>query len=234
MGYWDVEDEARRWPLLLVGAVVGALVVGLIWGVQNWATKDVREESPASDSPAGDSKIVDPGPTDQGSSPDRLGRCREVFEAQTPPLRAADASLTQWEIHIGAMNKLVTGAITLEQATVFWDETRLSARSLLARHNATMRDYFHRTARCPLTRPGTMTSAEATCARSVAARGKVLYYAAIADARWREHVRHMEMLRAGEMSADEATRLWLLNWRKGAQELRKYRAAADTASDLTC
>jgi hypothetical protein len=38
-------------------------------------------------------------------------------QAQIRPLRTAEASLAQWEIHIGAMNKLVTGAITLEQAS---------------------------------------------------------------------------------------------------------------------
>ncbi len=230
MGYWDLEGEDPRWPLLVIGAVVGALVVGLIWFVVAWTTKDVRDEQSADEA-----KLADPAPTGQDPSPDRLGRCQEVFAAQTPPLEAADASLTQWEIHIGAMNKLVTGAITLDQATAFWDETRLSARGLLGRHYAALVDYYHRTARCPLSRPGTMTADEERCATVVAARGKALYQGAEADRRWREHVHHMEMLRDGEMSPEEATRLWLLNWRKGAQEVRAYRAAAaDAAEGQTC
>jgi hypothetical protein len=229
MGYWDVEDGDRRWPLVVAGAVVGALVVGLIWVVQAWVTTGVRDEPEA-----GSSRVVDPEPASQDRSPDRLDRCREVFEAQAAPLRAADASLTQWEIHVGAMNKLVTGAITLQQATEFWDETRLSARGLVARFDSAMVDYSRRTARCPLTRPGTLPAAEARCAKSAAARGKVLYEASVADRRWREHVHHMEMLRDGEMSPEEATRLWLQNWRKGAQELRAYRAAVGAADGMSC
>jgi hypothetical protein len=229
MGYWDVDNDDRRWPLLLAGAVVGALVVGLIWGVQAWATKDVRDEPPADAS-----SLIDPGSRGTERPPDRLSRCREVFGAQAEPLRAADASLTQWEIHVGAMNKLVTGAITLEQAMAFWDETRLSAGRLLARHDAAMVDYSHRTARCPLTRPGKTASAAAHCAKAVAARGKVLYAATVADARWREHVHHMEMLRDGEMSPEEATRLWLLSWQKGVRELRVYHDAGDAADGMAC
>lgn len=224
MAYWVDGDARPQWPLLVAGAAVGAVVVGLIWIVQASSTRGQLEE------PSSESVERQPDPDE----PDRLARCQEVFEAQTRPLRAAEASLSQWEVHIGAMNKLVTGAITLEQAREFWDESRVSADGLLARHASALQMFGQRTARCPRTKPGTLTAAEARCTRAVAARGKALYEASVAHATWRVHVGHMEMLRSGEMSPDEATQSWLMNWRQGVRELRAYRTAARAAEDQTC
>jgi hypothetical protein len=36
-----------------------------------------------------------------------LSDCRKVYQAQTPPLRAAAVAMAQWQVHIGAMNQLV-------------------------------------------------------------------------------------------------------------------------------
>jgi hypothetical protein len=229
MGYWDQSDEGPRWPTLVAGAVVGALLVGLIWFVQAWTTRGELDE-PATSS-AGE---VGPRQTDPERPPDRLSRCEEVFEAQTEPLKTAEASLAQWEIHIGAMNKLVTGAITLAQANQFWEETRISAHELVHHHASAVQKYDHRTARCPRTKPGAMPEAEARCVKAVAERGLALYRASVAEATWWEHVHHMEMLRDGHMSPDEATRLWLMSWRQGARELRAYRNAASAAQGQTC
>lgn len=224
MGYWDDGDIRPQWPVFLTGAAVGAVVVGLIWFIQASATRGQLDEPP----PESSERQAD------SETEGRLARCQEVFEAQTRPLRAAEKSLSQWEVHIGAMNRLVTGAITLEQAREFWEESRVSADGLLAGHASAVQAFGQRTARCPKAKPGTLTAAEARCVRAVSARGKALYEASVAHATWRRHVGHMEMLRSGEMSPEEATQAWLMNWRQGAQELRAYRAAARAAEDQTC
>jgi hypothetical protein len=224
--YWDEGHESPRWPMLVASAAVGALVVGLIWFVQARMTEEELGEPP--------SGSAGTGAREEDPEPDRLARCQEVFRAQTEPLRAAEKSLAQWEVHVGAMNKLVTGAITLKQATEFWDETRISAADLLKRHASAVEEFGQRTARCPRTVPGTTTAAVAQCTATVTARGTALYEASVAEATWREHVHHMEMLRNGEMSPDDATQLWLMSWRQGVRELRAYHNAARAAVAPTC
>jgi hypothetical protein len=39
------------------------------------------------------------------------------------------------------------------------------------------------------------------------------------------HVRDMEMLRDGQLSPAEATRMWLASWQSGMRQLKAYRAA---------
>jgi hypothetical protein len=226
------ELEVSRHPLPFVaGMVTGALLLGLLWIFP----------SGRSDSPAGfvgaaevlgaqqtaESKEAAPGDG-------RLERCREVFAAQTRPLRAVPAPLSQWQVHIGAMNKLVTGVITLRQATRFWSQTRVGAARGLARYRSASEAFGQRTARCPRTADAASPKEVLRCTEAVAARGRELATADRALATWRVHVRHMEMLRTGEMSPARATQLWLMSWHAGVRELAAYRAAAREASGRTC
>ena len=171
-----------------------------------------------------------------GESTIELARCREVFEAQSAPLRAAAASLDQWEVHIGAMNKLVTGAITLNQATQFWNQTRVGASTKLQSFAAARERFQQRSARCPApSNSGTAIPPERrACYRAVAARNQTLRLAIVSLETWQQHVHHMEMLRRGEMTAQDATRLWLQSWRTGNDQVRAYRAAARAANGKTC
>jgi hypothetical protein len=239
MEYWIDGDERPRWLRFVAGVAVGALLVGLIWLVQ-WRASDGSGDDPPTEAgaqttvgeaQAGPEESPDRSPD---RSSDRLTRCQEVFAAQDAPLQAARPSLSQWQIHVGAMNKLVTGAITLEQATEFWDDTRVAADRRLARYESAAAQYDQRTARCPRAGAETLTPTEAHCAQAVAARGRALSEASISLATWREHVHHMEMLRMGEMSPAEATQLWLASWKQGVRELRAYGTAARAAEERTC
>ena len=114
------------------------------------------------------------GPVNAGETTTDLARCREVFDAQSAPLRAAAASLGQWEVHIGAMNKLVVGAITLKQATQFWNQTRVGASTKLKSFAAAREPFQQRSARCPTpSNSGTAIPVERrACYRAVAARNR--------------------------------------------------------------
>jgi hypothetical protein len=211
--------------MFAAGAAVGGVVVALIWVM--WAVT----------SPSDSDGVGEAQPASQGLQPQQTyeQRCAEVFEAQTGPLNAGARSMTQWEVHIGAMNKLVTGALTLQQATQFWNQTRVGAERLLARYRTAEDRFDDRTARCPRPESGQPpSSAAAPCVEAVAARGKVLRTMDVALATWRGHVHHMEMLRNGEMSPAEATRLWLATWRAGAEEVQVYRTAERAAQGATC
>ena len=241
-----------RSPLLVgvvAGALAGAMVVAFAWlGVAWLGSEDPPPDHDAPGSAALPSTAVPStalpsaalpsteGSVNAGESTIELARCREVFEAQSAPLRAAAASLDQWEVHIGAMNKLVTGAITLKQATQFWNQTRVGASTKLQSFAAARERFQQRSARCPApSNSGTAIPPERrACYRAVAARNQTLRLAIVSLETWQQHVHHMEMLRRGEMTAQDATRLWLQSWRTGNDQVRAYRAAARAANGKTC
>jgi hypothetical protein len=64
-----------------------------------------------------------------------------------------------------------------------------------------------------------------SCAERVAQERTAFEDARIAMRTWKAHIRHMDMLRAGQMSPATATRMWLASWRRGVEQLRAYRAA---------
>ncbi len=220
--------EGRALVILLMVAVALGLVLGL--GLARWwipedsgeafeldrAQLAEADRAPEAHSPRAGSN----------ASPSvRLGRCEEVYTAQVRSLTAVGPAMTQWEVHIGAMNKLVVGAISLAQAHEFWNQTREGAARNLAEFGDAHRAFAQRTARCPM--PASRASdALRGCAAVVGARHRELNRAAVALDTWRTHVRHMEMLRRGEMSPEEATRMWLNSWREGSRQVDAYRSAA--------
>ena len=134
------------------------------------------------------------------------------------------------------MNKLVVGAITLKQATQFWNQTRVGASAKLKSFAAAREPFQQRSARCPT--PSSSETAispqRRACSRAVAARNQTLRLAVVSLGTWQEHVHHMEMLRRGEMTPQEATRLWLQTWQNGNDQVGAYRAAARAAKGKAC
>jgi hypothetical protein len=166
----------------------------------------------------------------------RAQRCVDAARALETPLRAARPALEQWDVHVGAMNKLVVGEITLQQATSFWNRTRLGAQRNVERFRTAWEDVEHQGVDCPA--PDLMGPAPApvrACSRLVAAELGVLRTARTSITTWDKHVHHMDMLRMGTLSPEDATRMWLTMWHRGVQELRAYRAAARAPGmDSTC
>ena len=219
-----------------MGAAAGAVVVGLAWwGTWWWSPDDpgVADQAVAHSGHTTEELVLEATGASEATS--ELALCQSVYAEQRAPLRAAADSLGQWEVHVGAMNKLVAGEITLDQAWEFWNQTRVGAHAKLHAFATARGDYAQRIFRCP--GPDRAAGAKAepdTCHHAVTARGRALRLASIALVRWEEHVHHMDMLRAGEMTPEQATQLWLQNWQAGDREIRAYQAAARTAKGLSC
>ena len=211
----------RSAPAFALGALAGAMVVSLL--VLVLGEGGAAERGPA---PAGQS-----GRVESPRGPSATAQCRAVFTRQTPALRAAAASLAQWEVHIDAMNKLVAGTITLDQARAFWNKTRIGAQELLTGYDSAAVALANVDATCP-SPPDSVASA--SCSRAVAARSRVVRVADTALATWRHHVHDMEMLRQGSLSAARAGRMWLRNWRVGARQVHRYHVAARAARGQHC
>jgi hypothetical protein len=224
---YDGESNWDRIQMLVFGLVAGALLVGLAWMIQWWLTSG----EPDSTTSGSLSSASRDGGDRTAALDERAARCQEVFAAQAPVLTAVRPAMSQWEVHIGAMNQWVVGAITTQQANQFWNKTREGAWLRLARFKVAVRQYDERTARCP--RP-TDVQAHAdelgACQKAVAERGHAVRLARRALETWRMHVHHMDMLRAGEMTPEEASALWLQSWREGDREVTDYRAAARQAA----
>jgi hypothetical protein len=221
---------------LLTGVVLGMVVVTIIWLAVSWLG------SPPSPEGGETQALAQSQAERQSRTPSVLGRelvsspknpCQERFDAQTRAVDAADATLSQWEVHVGAMNKLVTGAITLQQAKAFWNRTRVGAGTRLARYDAAVSRLEGRGAACLRMSAG-LEAGQAECASAVHARDRLLGRADRAVETWRMHVHHMEMLRDGTLSATQATQMWLRSWHRGVRQLDAYHAVDAAAESRHC
>ena len=161
----------------------------------------------------------------------RLMRCVTADRELTDALEEARPALDQWSVHVGAMNKLVVGEITLQQASAFWNSTRRGAARRVGEFRKVMADLRANGLDCPgphYLAPGARSLAP--CARRVGAEAQALGAARTAMATWEHHIHDMEMLRSGDLSPQDATAMWLSMWQQGMRDLDAY--AAD-ANDVT-
>lgn len=253
-------DEApapRLAELALVGTfvlgVVTSLLVVLTWGMLSGDDEPVPAQADlarAGDPLAGDPLDGDtqdggsltggsPGSTPTGSTqgPDqavsRLARCVDAERTVSQALSAVGPALEQWQVHVDAMNQLVVGEITLQQATSFWNRTRVGARHKVEAFRDTMADVRRDGVDCVA--PDLLAPDEGdlrACARRVGADVAVLRAARTSIDTWDRHIEDMDMLRLGQLSPEVATRMWLSMWRQGVRDLEAYRAARQRAHQL--
>jgi hypothetical protein len=214
----------------LVGTILGLL------GVVLWVS--VMDDDGGDASLQASSRTVadepEPVPRDDASSAPaqqpadtRATRCSEAAAALEAPLGAAGPALRQWDVHVDAMNKLVVGEITLQQATAFWNQTRLGAQRNVDRFRKAWTALERTGVDCPA--PALLGPAPAalrSCSRLVEAELGVARTAKTSIDTWDTHVHHMDMLRMGTLSPEKATEMWLAMWRRGVRDLDAYRAAA--------
>jgi hypothetical protein len=163
--------------------------------------------------------------------PSPLERCTDAAGDLEVPLAQVEGAMSQWQVHIGAMNKLVVGEITLGQATAFWNQTRVGAHRLIERFDRAAQRVEREGVDCPapsLIGAGSSPRLRA-CSLQVAADVHELEVARTAVTTWRHHVHDMDRLRLGTLSPDDATRMWLSMWQRGVQELEDYRNAERAA-----
>lgn len=207
-----------------LGALVGIVLLGLVWVTVSAVTDD-----PAPGGRANRSSLLDQSRmTPAGPSP--VQRCASVAGALLQPLDAAGAALDQWEVHVGAMNRLVVGAITLQQATAFWNQTRVGAKGRIADFHRADRTLRRLDVTCPMHRARSGGSpALRACVRQVRADRHAVAAARTAVHTWEMHVTDMERLRSGKLSPAAATTMWLSMWQRGIKELHAFHRAARQA-----
>jgi hypothetical protein len=155
----------------------------------------------------------------------RPGGCRDVIPAEARATRAARTATAQWEVHVGAMNKLALGAVTQAQAEQFWAGNRQSAARSLAEFDEAQRLVDRRREQCPGP-PGGAVDEGRGCAAVIGARRLELDRAEAVLDTWRAHLRRTEKMWRGELSLERATQLWLASWDERVRQMDVYRRAA--------
>jgi hypothetical protein len=218
-------------PAFAIGLIVGAVILGLVWVA---ATLVQDDPEPPSSSLGAPLVSASPGPS-SATEPEvvrrtRQERCLSAAGRLETALDSVGPAMDQWRVHVGAMNKLVVGEITLQQASDFWDRTRVGAQRRLASVDEAAGPLRRRGLDCPTpSRLGRASPEVVRCAGRVAAEEQAWNAAQRALETWSQHVKDMDMLKMGHLSPQDATRMWLASWKRGVREIDDYRGAAAAA-----
>jgi hypothetical protein len=244
------EDPPRwtdaRWVWAAIAAVcaialLGNLAVWLLLRDSDPTSSSASAETQQGQGQPGGASGQDFSPETSEQDPDAaspVARCQARWQQQRQPLQAAQSSLRQWRVHVQAMNQLVAGDISASQATTFWNQTRMGAMHNIMRFEQDRSRYESKAPECGSgdldTSEGQATPTDRDCIRAAMAGDRLLSAAGTAITTWKHHVHHMEMLRDGQMTADQAAQMWLMSWRAGQRELVEYSRASMQTLYLRC
>jgi Mrp family chromosome partitioning ATPase len=231
----------RPWASVIATTLAVALLVSTTWwlsGDDNTQAQDgsaASDTSQAANAPPGQAAAAPPG---QAAVAEAMDECRSTRDAQKAPLKTAKKSMRQWQVHITAMNQLVAGKITLDQANRFWEQTRLQAAHKVHRFHHADRAYQDGQHSCPLVITAANTEANqhalSACHHNIAQRNDTLRAARVAIDSWHHHVMDMNSLRAGTLSPARAIQLWNKYWKQGVEELHHYRTQLRQTDNQHC
>lgn len=233
----DPAPMRRVGTTTLLGIVVALSLAAVVLGVLRAA--GIRGHDTGTTSPRRDTSSTPPStPARSPTVADgtALNACQQLWSLEQEVLTVARPAMNQWDTHIVAMNQLVAGRITLDQAVAFWNKTRLGATRHVHAFDAADRR-LRSTSGLPCaaaSTPGDTSPALAACLAAVDAAHTTLGSARTTIATWSHHVRDMERLRRGKLSPAMARQMWLQTWKQGVRELRTYRRDEVRSESLTC
>jgi hypothetical protein len=220
--------------LLSSALVVAAILAGggfaLVWKADTGQTAGSRDATSRGDGPGPSGAGTSLG-ANSASEATALDACQERWAQELRVQFAAERTLQQWRLHIDAMNQLVAGKITLAQASAYWSATRRGAIHRIDRFLRLDAQFRHQPDRC---QPVPATGPIRECADAADAVERSLDAARVAATTWRRHIHQMEMLRTGQISPAQATRMWLMMWKMGQHETVRYDRRAGDALAYHC
>jgi len=204
-----VRRQRRPGLSVLVVAIVLATIGGTAWATREYYRPKDRPDRPSSAS---------------------VQSCRIQWAAQMTPLSTAETSVSQWQLHVDAMNQLVAGEITLGQAVAFWNQTKVDAVEKIRAFDVAWSSYRKRDYACLDAEDPALDR----CQKAVQERETVLQLAFDAVDTWHHHVMDMRSLMAGKITPEDALARWKHFWRQGIAELNRYQDAVEASSTQRC
>ena len=216
--------------VFLVGALVGALVVGVVWVAVGMLSGSSGSPAPTAARGSLAARSA------HSASPTPTKGCPAVFAAQTPVLQAAAAALGQWQVHTDEMNDFVTGSTTLDGILASWDRARVPAQRLDDQLTTALAKYRARRVHCPAAAAALtgVSPGPGTCGAAVVARDGVIQSAARTARTWSAHITDMEAARLGNISGAQLRQMWLAGWRGAVRQLDAYHTNLGLAQGVTC
>lgn len=227
-----------HWSGGTIAAVVLAVVVILSGLGVLLANQTNKPWPPTGNVPAaaksGSRSTAQPAANDTPPAAAALAACHAVWAAQSAALRAAQRSMRQWQVHVDAMNQLVSGKITLAQASAFWAKTRIGAAHRVRVFERTDRSRQAVPQHCAPAAGSPATPTITACMHGIQARDNTLAAAERAITTWNGHIADMEMLRMGKMSPTMASRMWIRSWHRGQRQIDSYAAMVRQVQGMHC
>jgi hypothetical protein len=253
------QEQLPRGRGMIVAASTGLLVliviVGLVALSRDPGSAGRPQGGSAADQHAGHGGAAEgrPGSESGLSSPtgpdgvqglqSALRHCAAAWGEDRMALHAGQPAIRQWQVHVGVMDRLVAGQLTLDQANAFWERTRVGAAQRVRRFDhADRRLESAGAAKCP---GGAVTTAAGSasgsrlrtlrsCREAVAATDETLTALRAAMATWQRHIRDMNRLRSGMLDPVHAQHMWLHDWRRGQAEISRYQLSQERSAPLVC
>jgi hypothetical protein len=225
----------RRWVGVIAVAAAVALMTPAVWLSSD---DDDSSEFGRESTPSHDASVAGIASSGRAVADAALQECRSAWDAQTQPLRAAAASLSQWKLDIDAMNRLVAGRISLDQARAFWNRTGVPAAQRVRRFDGADATYTVGQYLCPTLvtseNPGPRLRTVSACRHEIAQRDDVLRAARAAIDTWHQHVMGMNELQDRATSPARAIRRWNKYWKHGVAELHHYHKQLRQTDNQSC
>ena len=222
------------WAGVIAAALAAALVISSMW----WLSYDGRTEAQNGPDQTPDTSLAATSSSGQAAVAAAMDECESTWDAQTEPLDAAATSLQQWQVHVDAMNQLVAGEITLDQASAFWEQSRVEAAQKIHRFHSMDATYTagEDSCRTPDIAGNSVAGLAAltACQHDIAQRDDALQAGRVAIGTWHHHVMDMNLMRAGTLSPARAVQLWNKNWKEGVAELHDYRSQLRQTGNQHC
>jgi len=224
---------AGAWVATVAAVVVVLSGLGFLLANQSSKPWPPTVQVPAAAQSAGRS-TTQPAANDTRPAARALTVCRSVWSAQGRALRAARRSMRQWQVHVDAMNQLVSGQITLGQASTFWARTRVGAMHRVKVFERADRARQALSQHCAVPPGAAAMPAVSACMHGIRVRDQTLAAADHAIATWKGHIADMEMLRMGTMSPGTASRMWIKSWHRGQHQIDDYQTVRDRGQAQHC
>lgn len=217
----------QKWPIVLTGTVVAAVLVagGLLVGGAVMLGRIADDDSARpSETVVRNSGGGAPGPSEAAAvtpSADPTTACRAEIAAAEAVVAATRTAATHWRQHVQARTDLLAHRVTLDRTKAIWKATRLAGPADVQRVASADTAFA-------LVRGGCARLPGSACKTRLTALAEASRTGHAATRDWQHHQAMMVSHKAGEFDAEHAQSLWVTAWKTAPKNLNAFATASAT------